>query len=114
MLFLLTTSLYSTEFYYLCGSDEYGCSDYRFCACIPAHDTQANLPYCLDLDNLTCLPLSQTPKCYPLFIYKNQGECLATLFQSEPQPPCQLVPQSTCIDNSIPICNADGNFYSCK
>lgn len=109
ILALLCNHAYCSDSYYLCGSDEDGCWDYRSCACIPAQNIDT--PFCLDLDTLSCSPLAQKPDCYPLFIHKNQSECLATLFQSEPTPPCTLVSETFCIEHHILICDAEGHYY---
>ena len=74
--------------YFLYGPDEDGCFDDRheYCACIPYDDVQAEQPYCLNFDKLTCLPLSKTPECNLNDQYVNQSTCLATLYQSEDTP----------------------------
>ena len=112
LLFCLGLSQASTR-YLLCGSDEDGCYDYRSCACIPYNEFEANNRFCLDLDTPRCIPLSEAPNCYVLFIHKNQQECLATLYQSKPHPSCLLVSGSLCLENHIALCNADGNFNTC-
>jgi hypothetical protein len=99
--------------YLLCGSDEDGCYDYHSCACIPYNEAEGSRRFCLDLDIPRCVPLAEAPDCYALFIHRNQEECLATLYQSQPKPACQLVSKTFCLDNHIAICGADGNFNSC-
>jgi hypothetical protein len=98
---------------YLCGSDEDGCSDYRACACIPYDPIESNQPYCLDFDEFVCKPLKQNPDCYPLFVYPNHGECLATMYQSRPRPACPIVGRAFCLEHRIVFCNANGAFSSC-
>ena len=112
-LFLFST-LHANERQLLCGSDEDGCNDYRYCACIPYNEMEAENPWCLDFDRLLCIPLSQNPNCYPLFIHKTQGECLATIFQSEPRPACSLVSLDFCHENHIALCNPEGQPESCR
>ncbi len=113
LLSFFCSKLYSLQEYYLCGSDEDGCYDHRSCACIPRIETKPQEPFCFDFDQLTCLPLSQQPGCYPLFIHDNQGECLATIFQSEPKPACPLVSLDFCLENHIVFCDPSGQPTSC-
>lgn len=104
---------YSDGRYCLCGSDEDGCHDYRSCACIPYNEQEAGNPFCLDLDHLRCIPLSQDPDCYVLFRHTNQEQCLATLFQSGPHPACELVSHDFCKEHQIAECNAEGQLDTC-
>ncbi|KTC91740.1 hypothetical protein [Legionella cincinnatiensis] len=112
---MITIPCYCNSRYFLCGPDENGCfSDiYRYCACIPYNDWEANNPYCLDFDKLICTPLSQTMHCDSALIFKNQGECLATIFQSEPTPPCQITTHQFCVEHHTPICDKTGQPNSC-
>ncbi|KTD09173.1 hypothetical protein Lgra_2408 [Legionella gratiana] len=112
---MITAPCYCNDRYFLCGPDENGCFSniYRYCACIPYNDLEANSPHCLDFDKLTCTPLSQTIHCPSALIFKNQGECLATIFQSEPSPPCQITTHQFCIENHTPICDKTGQPNSC-
>lgn len=107
---------FSEPLYYLCGSDEDGCFDgYEvYCACIPVSSLQANQLYCLDFDNMTCQLLSERPDCNAALIFKNQVSCIATIFQSEPYPPCKVATQSFCYLNAIFICHENGDPASCK
>ena len=113
LLSLFCTSSHSGGGYYLCGSDEDGCHDYRFCACIPQIETKPSERFCLDFDSLICQPLSQKPDCYSQFIFENQGECIATIFQSEPRPPCPLVSHDFCLENHVAFCDSSGQPNSC-
>jgi hypothetical protein len=114
-LLLLAHSSYSSELYFLCGPDEDGCYEgiYQYCTCTPYNDIEANNLYCFDFDNLTCTPLSQTPNCAPSLIYRNQGECLATIFQSEATPPCTIKTHSFCMEHHTSICDPNGQPDSC-
>lgn len=105
----------ASDRYFICGPDEDGCFDdmHQYCACIPYDDLNAERPYCLDFDNLTCRPLSKTPDCKPAHIYKNQGECLATIFQSEPEPPCAVTTHARCLEGHSAFCPPDGQPDSC-
>ena len=101
--------------YLLCGPDEDGCFEetYPYCGCIPYNELHGNQPYCLDFDELRCTPLSETPNCKSQFIYQNQGECVATIFQSEPIPPCRMVTHEFCLKNHLAFCAPDGHVDSC-
>lgn len=114
-LFTWVHASYSSELYFLCGPDEDGCYEgiYQYCTCTPYNDTEANNPYCLDFDKLSCAPLSQTPHCDPSLIYRNQGECLATIFQSEATPPCTIKTHSFCMEHHTSICDTYGQPESC-
>lgn len=110
---VITTS-YSSDLYFLCGPDEDGCfeDDYSSCACIP-HDSEAYTPHCLDTRNIRCTPLSQAPNCSRNLIFKNQGDCLATIFHSTPTTPCHIKTRSFCIEHRIPFCDQNGDPYNC-
>lgn len=99
----------------MCGPDEDGCYPdiYPYCLCMP-YDNLASQPYCLDLDNVSCVPLSLRPHCPSGYITKNQASCLATAFQSEPDPPCQLKTKKFCTENHVPLCEKDGGQDSCQ
>lgn len=114
-LFIITSSSYCNERYFLCGPDENGCSEdsYQYCTCTPYNNLEANKLYCFDFDNLSCTPVSQTPNCDPSLIFNNQGECLATIFQSEPFPPCSITTHAFCLEHHSKICNPDGEPNSC-
>lgn len=114
-LLITATSTFSSDRYFLCGSDEDGCLEgmYQYCFCIPYNDIEANNPYCLDFDEFKCTPLTQTPDCKPFFTYRNQSECLATIFQSEPVPPCTITTHSFCLKEHAVICNPEGQLDSC-
>lgn len=107
---------YSSDRYFLCGADEDGCLEgaYQYCFCIPYNDVEANTPYCLDVDALKCTPLSKTINCSSSFVYKNQGECLATIFQSEPMPPCTVTTHSFCLKENVMMCDPNGQLDSCR
>ncbi|MDI9818690.1 MULTISPECIES: hypothetical protein [unclassified Legionella] len=114
-LFCYSAASYSQEQYFLCGPDEDGCFEdvYQYCACIPYNEKEANKPYCLNFDELTCNPLSQVPDCDPGFVYRDQGSCLAVIYQSIAEPPCPLTTKSFCLENHTSICNEDGRPESC-
>ncbi|VEG90285.1 hypothetical protein [Legionella spiritensis] len=107
---------YGSDRYFLCGPDEDGCYDgiYQYCACIPYDDLTGDQPYCLDFNLLTCTPLSRVPDCPASLTFKNQGECLGTIFQSEPLPPCPLTTHSFCLEHHISICDSNGQPDSCR
>lgn len=115
LLLTLINPGYSSDRYFLCGPDEDGCFPdiYQYCACIPYNELEANSPYCLDFSMMTCIPLSKSPYCSPSFIFKNQGECLATIYQSEPLPPCKITTRAFCLENKTSICDPDGQPQSC-
>jgi hypothetical protein len=114
-IFFCLSSVYANDKYYLCGPDEDGCSsdEYAYCLCMPEDGALATQPYCLDLIEVSCKPLSLSPQCASEYIFKNQASCLATAFQSEPEPPCAVTNQSFCIKNHIPICEQDAGQATC-
>ncbi len=103
------------EKYYLCGPDEDGCPKdaYEYCFCIPYNYNHAESQYCLDFTQLTCVPLERTKYCDPGLTFKSQGHCLATIFQSIPEPPCKIKSQSFCKEHNSYFCNEDGNPIYC-
>lgn len=105
----------ASQTYFLCGSDEDGCSpnDYSACFCIPYDGLLASKPYCLNLDEVACIPLSQKKDCSSELIMKDQNTCLAVAFQSEPEPPCTLVNKQFCLDNRMHLCPEGGFLTSC-
>jgi hypothetical protein len=109
-------STYGSDRYFLCGPDEDGCYPriYQYCVCIPYNDFEANKYYCLNFDKLTCIPLSQSPNCPAPLIFKNQGECLATIFQSEAVHPCQITTRAFCLEHHNLFCAPDGQPKTCK
>ena len=111
----LSTLSYSSDLYFLCGPDEDRCIEgsYQHCFCIPYNDTEANEPYCLNFDEMNCTPVSQTPLCKSHFRFKNQGECLATLFQSQPIPSCTITNHAFCLQEHTYRCDPDGQLSSC-
>lgn len=118
LLLLLFSSMnngYASNRYFLCGPDEDGCYEEisQYCACIPYDDLEAGRPYCLNFNEMTCTPLSQTPNCDPAFIFQNQGSCLATIYQSEPRPPCSVTTRSYCLEHHTSICDKNGRPESC-
>jgi hypothetical protein len=102
--------------YFLCGPDEDGCPEnqMQYCACIPLDEINFPKPYCLDFDNMRCEPLSKVPDCNLALIFKDQGRCLATIFQSEPEPPCLTTSLTFCRENHAWICDVSGDPSSCK
>ncbi|GEM_PF-3224840 len=115
LLLLATQSAEAELLYFLCGTDEDGCSDgyEQYCECIPINSQQENQPYCFDFDNMTCQLLPERPECNIALVFTNQASCIATLFQSEAYPPCKVVTQSFCHLHAIFICDATGNIESC-
>ena len=111
----LMHSSFASERYFMCGPDEDGCIEgsYQYCFCIPYDEQQANRPYCLDFTNLKCTPLEKIPTCPQSFIYANQGECLATIFQSEPIPACKLSTHKFCLEAHAYICDKEGQLNTC-
>jgi hypothetical protein len=107
---------YADSRYLLCGPDEDGCpaDGYQYCSCIPYDEMQNGKPYCLDFDRMTCKPLSESPNCSSHFVFKDQAHCLATLFQSEPEPPCVLTTYQFCKENNMYFCDNDGHPENCK
>lgn len=115
LLLKLQPAYAKSSHYYLCGSDEDGCLPGReqFCMCIPIN-IKPEQAYCLDLDKMTCKPAIEQPDCDSEMIEQNQASCLATMLQSEPNPPCKKVTDDFCHKHSIYMCNEDGNPNSCK
>ena len=101
--------------YFLCGPDEDGCFDEiaQYCSCTPYNTKEAKKPYCFDFNKLTCTPLAQVSDCPADFVYKDQGSCLAVIFQSEPSPPCRLTTKSYCLRHNTSICAENGLPESC-
>lgn len=116
LIILITHQAYGHNRYFLCGSDEDGClpGQYQNCFCIPYNELDADKPHCLDFDQFTCTPLTPNSQCKPSFIFKNQAACLATIFQSEPIPPCTAVSHDFCVQEHVMMCDADGRLDSCK
>src|SRR5580704_14066758 len=98
-LLLFHNMSYAEPRYYLCGPDEDGCllDQAQYCACIPLDEDNFSQPYCLDFDNLRCEPLSKVSGC--LLTFSDQGRCLATIHQSEPEPPCSVTSLTFCQQN---------------
>lgn len=113
---LLVSAGFAAQKYFLCGPDEDGCypSIYPYCLCMPYDGILATQAYCLDFDNVSCVPLSLMPNCPSGDIIKNQSQCLATAFQSEPDPPCPLKTKKFCVKHHVPLCQKDGGEDSCK
>lgn len=115
LLFLVSKVVLSEPAYFLCGSDEDGCPKEHpdYCACIPRNEEFYDKPYCMNLDSLTCKPLSQVGSCEVGYILSNQVDCLALMMQSVSSPSCALVSYSYCLENQVFICNEDGNPARC-
>ncbi len=103
MLCLIVSGANAEKPYYLCGPDEDGCpsDDYTSCLCVASRGPA--YAYCLDISHRRCFPLSVSSDCHPDDIFKYEGECLATLLQSEPQPPCQSITKKFCIQHHVPF-----------
>ncbi len=122
ILALTLTTIFSSQIikaeepsYYLCGPDEDGCPEgqEQYCACIP-FNIEHEKKYCLNLDDRTCLPVSERPSCDEKMKFDTQGHCLATLMQSEPNPPCREVTKTFCDTHLVYLCDKTGNPDSCK
>lgn len=102
--------------YFLCGPDEDGCpmDQVQYCACIPYDEIYYQKPYCLDFDNMKCEPLEKVPNCAASLIFKDQGRCLATIYQSEPEPPCETTSKTFCLQNHAWFCDVNGDPHTCK
>jgi hypothetical protein len=117
-LFFFANVSFCSDQYFRCGPDEDGCfnDEHQYCACIAYDDAHANDPYCLDNTNSfepQCTPISLVFYCKPELIFKNQSACLATLFQSKPNPPCAITTHADCLEGHSPICNANGGMSTC-
>ena len=112
----LSLPCYASDRYFLCGPDEDGCFEesYSSCICIPVDPMNSEAPYCLDFDDLKCTPLSTRPDCSPKLTFNNQNECLATIFQSEPTPPCSFTTLEFCLQKHMMICDPTGQLGRCK
>ncbi len=115
LLFPIQLTFAQPPYYFICGPDEDGCPQgyEEYCACIPPGITP-NKPYCLDFSANTCSALSEVHRCKKGMIFANQASCLATIFQSEPNPPCPIAAPSFCYSHSASICAANGDPSSCK
>ncbi len=113
LLFYMVSS-FSSELYFLCGPDEDGCfeGEYKYCACIP-HDATPNTPHCLDFNTITCKPLSEASNCRPDRVFKNQGDCIATMFHSTPTTPCRVKTRDFCIQQHIIFCDHNAEPSNC-
>lgn len=116
LIILVSGTTYSDEPYIMCGPDEDGCyaDIYQYCTCTPYNQEYGQEPYCLDFDKLTCEPLSKVPNCDPHMIQKNQQSCLATIFQSTPNPPCPMRSKDFCIQHHMSLCDKEGRPESCR
>lgn len=106
---------YADPRYFLCGSDEDGCFEEsaEYCACITVDEVHINQPFCLNFDTMTCEPLVNVPQCERDMIYEDQSKCLATIFQSESEPPCPVTTPTFCAEHHTPICAANGDVKTC-
>lgn len=114
--FIFSNFCYSQSRYFICGPDEDGCSveQVKHCVCIPYDESNYSRPYCLNFDKMQCEPLINLPNCPSTLIYEDQGSCLATIFQSEPEPPCPTVSEEFCMVNHITLCDVNGDPLSCR
>lgn len=115
VLFCMLQTAQSSQ-YFLCGPDEDGCPKgfEQYCACIPVRADQYS-PYCLDLDHMTCNPVSSQPDCKEKeIVVPTQGECVAMMYQSVKTPACKVKTESFCRQHSAAICDETGNPSSCK
>lgn len=112
---LFMSAANAADWYFLCGGDEDGCSAEHpeYCFCIPYDGAQANQAYCLNFNNLSCVPLSSKPDCQGGEVFKDQATCLAVAFQSEPTPLCPLTSGEFCQNNHVPTCEVDGGINTC-
>ena len=113
---LLSTSCLAETTYFLCGPDEDGCFEqddyYRFCTCIPQDPITFSHPYCLDWDKMACISTDKDP-CQNGVTFKTQSDCVSTLYQSEPRPPCPLKTRFFCEENHIHMCDSTSNAAAC-
>lgn len=115
-LFMLQNVCAEPPFYFLCGPDEDGCPEgsEQYCACIPAN-IKWQRQYCLDFDQMKCIPFIKAhPNCSEKLRFDTQAECLATIFQSEPNPVCGQQTLAFCKAHLTYICDENGNPNSCK
>ncbi len=69
--------------YFLFGPDE---DENINGVCVYLYDgVLARETYCLNFDNVSCVPLEQAPNCPKGDIFKDHGTCVAVAFQSEPK-----------------------------
>lgn len=110
----ISFSLSANNLYYLCGPDEDGCfeEDYTSCACIP-QDTQPATPHCLNFNTLLCTPIADEPNCQSRMIFPDQAHCLATIFQSMPEPVCGTRTLDFCLKHHIQFCDGNGEPKNC-
>ena len=103
-----------SEDYFLCGPDEDGCYPgiYQWCLCEPK-SVNSSEDYCLNFNRLACEPLSEHPDCPEAQIQPDQAHCLATLWQSEPEPLCAEVSREFCLKQHIPLCRLHAGVESC-
>ncbi|MFY7698337.1 MAG: hypothetical protein ACOVQX_05955 [Legionella sp.] len=108
-------SCWANNRYFICGPDEDGCPEdnEHYCFCIPYDEQYANQPHCLDLVHLRCMPYQPHASCNIHLIYRNQSECLATIFQSEPIPACKITNLLHCQQVKAHVCNKYGQLTSC-
>ena len=111
---LYASTSYSEGLYFLCGPDEDGCfeDNYSACACV-LQDHDANSPHCLDFTTIRCIPASQMTHCPAHSLFKNQGDCIATIFHSTQTTPCHVKSQVFCIQHHIQFCDDNGDPRHC-
>ena len=116
ILLIVSSMGYCESRYFLCGPDEDGCppEDPQYCACIPYDEDNFAKPYCLDFDNMRCEPLAQAPDCPSALVFKDQGRCLSTIFQSTSTRPCETTTQRFCQENHTWICDVTGDPTHCR
>lgn len=115
LLITSTATTFGADAFFLCGPDEDGCSAeyYSSCLCMPVDAQGQHQPYCLDFDQVACVPLAQQPGCPRAHQFPDQASCVATAFQSEPEPPCERTTGDFCREHRVPICGVDGGLASC-
>lgn len=106
------------DYFYQCGPDEGGCrkGKERFCLCIPKDETFSDSTFCLNFDDdMTCSATAASNEtCPAMFIFKNQADCLAVLYQSVIMPGCKLVRKEKCEADKSYFCDASGDPLTCQ
>lgn len=84
----ITTGFPAVIYNYLCGGDEDGCQPGEPDTCICVASSPENIDTCFTYEG--CVPPNPiTKKCaHDQINEKTEARCLATLWQSEPMPPC--------------------------
>ena len=116
VLLILNSMAYSESRYFICGPDEDGCdlNDARYCACIPYDEFNFANPYCLDFNKMRCEPLANVPDCPSALVFKDQGTCFSTIFQSTSSKPCVTTTLKFCQESHAWLCDVTGDPTKCR